>query len=274
MALIDFTGGTAFGQWLGEHAKQARLYAEMAGVNTVILESTDDYAATMKNLAFTLALYSGQMCTTTQNILIPEGGIATNEGHKSFDQVGQDLGAALSGLLGDVRVATAVLGAIASPATSERIAASAQVGRMVHASQTIAHPQFPDAVLQTPQLIALTEADSAIYNQECFGPVAYLVAVKDGAAALAVAQKTLREHGALTLGVYSQNAAYIDQAVKVSLRGKVALSINLTQGIYVNQSAAFSDFHATGGNPAANASYTNLGFVADRFVIVQRRAHV
>ena len=274
VALIDFTGGTAFGQWLGEHAKQARLYAEMAGVNTVILESTDDYAATMKNLAFTLALYSGQMCTTTQNILIPEGGIATNEGHKSFDQVGQDLGAALSGLLGDVRVATAVLGAIASPATSERIAASAQVGRMVHASQTIAHPQFPDAVLQTPQLIALTEADSAIYNQECFGPVAYLVAVKDGAAALAVAQKTLREHGALTLGVYSQNAAYIDQAVKVSLRGKVALSINLTQGIYVNQSAAFSDFHATGGNPAANASYTNLGFVADRFVIVQRRAHV
>ncbi|MBB6578228.1 phenylacetic acid degradation protein paaN [Comamonas odontotermitis] len=274
VALIDFTGSTAFGNWLQSNAKQARLYAEMAGVNTVILESAGDYAATMKNLAFTLALYSGQMCTTTQNILIPQDGIATNEGHKSFDQIGQDLGAALAALLEDPRVATAVLGAIASPATSERITASAQVGRLVHASQKIAHPQFPQAVLQTPQLVALTEADSAIYNQECFGPVAYLVAVKDGASALTVAQNTLQQHGALTLGVYSQNPAYIDQAVRVSLRGKVALSINLTQGIYVNQSAAFSDFHATGGNPAANASYTNLAFVADRFVVVQRRAHV
>lgn len=274
VALIDFTGSTAFGNWLQSNAKQARLYAEMAGVNTVILESASDYAATMKNLAFTLALYSGQMCTTTQNILIPQDGIATNEGHKSFDQIGKDLGAALATLLDDPRVATAVLGAIASPATSERISASAQVGRLVHASQKVAHPQFPQAVLQTPQLVALTEADGAIYNQECFGPVAYLVAVKDGAAALSVAQNTLQQHGALTLGVYSQNPAYIDQAVRVSLRGRVALSINLTQGIYVNQSAAFSDFHATGGNPAANASYTNLAFVADRFVVVQRRAHV
>jgi hypothetical protein len=53
----------------------------------------------------------------------------------------------------------------------------------------------------------------------------------------------------------------------------VALSINLTQGVMVNQSAAFSDFHGTGGNPAANAAYTTLAFVADRFVVVQRRRH-
>ena len=57
-------------------------------------------------------------------------------------------------------------------------------------------------------------------------------------------------------------------------RTRVALSINLTQGVFVNQSAAFSDYHATGGNPAANASYTSLAFVADRFVVVQRREHV
>mgnify|MGYP000541264206 CR=1 FL=1 len=32
-------------------------------------------------------------------------------------------------------------------------------------------------------------------------------------------------------------------------------------------------YHASGGNPAANASYTTLAFVADRFVVVQRREH-
>ncbi|MCK7473684.1 MAG: hypothetical protein MZV49_09430 [Rhodopseudomonas palustris] len=42
-------------------------------------------------------------------------------------------------------------------------------------------------------------------------------------------------------------------------RAGVALSINLTGGVFVNQSAAFSDFHGTGANPAANASYTDCG---------------
>jgi len=33
------------------------VYAEMAGVNTVIIESTDQYAALLRNLAFTLACW-------------------------------------------------------------------------------------------------------------------------------------------------------------------------------------------------------------------------
>ena len=34
-----------------------------------------------------------------------------------------------------------------------------------------------------------------------------------------------------------------------TLRAGVALSINLTGGVFVNQSAAFSDYHGTGANP-------------------------
>ena len=95
VASIDFTGSNEFGRWLMGHARQARVYAEMAGVNTVIVESTDDYAGLLKNLAFTLSLYSGQMCTTTQNLLLPRGGIATDQGPKSFEQFGQDLALSL-----------------------------------------------------------------------------------------------------------------------------------------------------------------------------------
>ena len=80
-------------------------------------------------------------------------------------------------------------------------------------------------------------------------------------------------HGALTLAVYSTRDAVLDAAVRMSWRAKVALSLNLTGGVFVNQSAAFSDFHGTGGNPAANASYADSAFVANRFRVVQRRAH-
>jgi hypothetical protein len=43
--------------------------------------------------------------------------------------------------------------------------------------------------------------------------------------------------------------------------------------VFVNQSAAFSDFHGTGANPAANAALTDSAFVAGRFRVVQNRRH-
>ena len=88
---IDFTGSNAFGRWLIDNARQAQVYAELAGVNNVVIESTDNYKAMLKNLAFTLSLYSGQMCTTTQDIFVPAGGLIPR-GHKSFDDVASDLG--------------------------------------------------------------------------------------------------------------------------------------------------------------------------------------
>ena len=273
VASIDFTGSNQFGRWLQDNARQARLYAEMAGVNSVIIESTDQYSAMLNNLAFTLSLYSGQMCTTTQNIYIPKNGIQTDQGAKSFDQVCDDLAAAVRALVENPRVATAVLGAVCAPETVGRIEEAAGKGRVVLASQALPHPQYPNARIHSPVIVALNEADRATFANECFGPISFLIATESSDSALATAQSTLCEHGALTLGVYSTDRAYIDRTVQLSHRARVALSINLTQGVYVNQSAAFSDYHASGGNPAANASYTTLAFVADRFVVVQRREH-
>ncbi len=81
-------------------------------------------------------------------------------------------------------------------------------------------------------------------------------------------------HGALTLAAYTTDAQVADAAHEASVQGNVALSLNLTGGVFVNQSAAFSDFHGTGGNPAANASLTDAAFVANRFRVVQSRHHV
>ena len=74
--------------------------------------------------------------------------------------------------------------------------------------------------------------------------------------------------------MYSSRDDVIAQAVDVAEDAGVALSINLTGGVFVNQSAAFSDFHGTGANPAANAALTDAAFVAGRFRVVQHRVHV
>ncbi len=272
---IDFTGGPAFGRWLIGHATGKQVYAELAGVNNVVIESTDNYKGMLRNLAFTLSLYSGQMCTTTKAILVPAEGIDTEAGHKSFDEVAADLGAAIEKFLSDPATATAVLGAIQSEATLKRIDEAASVATVVLASKPLPHPEFPLAQVRTPLLLKTEASREGVYMQERFGPICTVVAVPGGAEALvALSERIVREQGALTVGVYSKNEPVMDLMVQATQRAGVALSVNLTGGVFVNQSAAFSDFHATGANPAANASYADSAFVANRFRVVQRRVHV
>jgi hypothetical protein len=78
----------------------------------------------------------------------------------------------------------------------------------------------------------------------------------------------------MTASVYSTSPAVVEQMRSAALDAGVALSENLVGSVFVNQSAAFSDFHGTGANPAANASFTDTAFVAGRFRIVQSRRHV
>ncbi|MGH9520439.1 MAG: phenylacetic acid degradation protein PaaN, partial [Terriglobales bacterium] len=66
--IIDFTGSPEHGEWLERNAHQAVVFTEKAGVNPVVVDSSDDWPGVARNLAFSLALYSGQMCTAPQNI--------------------------------------------------------------------------------------------------------------------------------------------------------------------------------------------------------------
>ena len=122
--LIDFTGGNAFGEWLEEHARQAVVFTEKAGVNTVVIDSTSDFAAMCQNLAFSFSLYSGQMCTAPQNLYLPATGIATDDGVKSPAEVGAGIGAALDRLLGDDARAVELLGGIVNDGVVERLEAA------------------------------------------------------------------------------------------------------------------------------------------------------
>jgi phenylacetic acid degradation protein paaN len=273
--LIDFTGSSAFGTWLETHATQAVVFAEKSGVNSVVIDSTDDYEGMVRNLAFSISLYSGQMCTTPQDLLIPATGVETDQGRRTFDDVCADLAAAVDGLLGDPKRAAAVLGAIVGPDVVSRVdAASGGPGAVVRRSASIEHPEYPDAVTRTPLLVRVTAVDTDAYARECFGPVSYLVATEDTSESLEIWRRTMRDQGALTAGVYSTEPSVLARAEAIAVEGGVSLSINLTGGVYVNQSAAFSDYHATGLNPAATASFTDDAFVAPRFHVVQWRRHL
>ncbi|MEU5778480.1 phenylacetic acid degradation protein PaaN [Streptomyces venezuelae] len=272
--LIDYTGSTSFGDWLEANARQAQVYTEKAGVNTVVVESTDNYKGMLANLAFSLSLYSGQMCTTPQNLLIPRDGIRTDAGAKSYDDVVADLAASVNGLLGDDARANGILGALVNPDVKSRLEAAAGLGEIALPSREIANPEFPDAVVRTPVIVKLDGAKpdaEAAYLSECFGPVSFAVAVDSATDAVELLRRTVRDKGAMTVGAYTTSEEISAAVEETCLEECAQLSLNLTGGVYVNQTAAFSDFHGSGGNPAANAALCDGAFVANRFRVVEIR---
>ncbi|WP_089253623.1 phenylacetic acid degradation protein PaaN [Asanoa hainanensis] len=271
--IIDFTGSTEFGDWLEANARQAAVYTEKAGVNTIVVDSTDDFAGMCRNIGFSLTLYSGQMCTTPQNILVPAGGIETDQGHKSFDEVAAGIAATVAKLTGDPARAVELTGAIVNDGVLTRLSEVESVGEAVLPSSPVAHPAFAEATVRTPTVVKLTSADAAVYGREWFGPISFVIATDSTAASIDIFRSTVLAKGALTAAVYSTSELVLSAVEDASLDAGVHLSCNLTGGVFVNQSAAFSDFHATGANPAANAALTDGAYVSNRFRVVQSRRH-
>jgi phenylacetic acid degradation protein paaN len=272
--LVDFTGSNAFGDWLERNARQATVFTEKAGVNTVVVDSTDSFKGLCQNLAFSFSLYTGQMCTAPQNVYLPSAGIDTDDGHKSVEEVAAGVETALGKLLGDDARAVELLGGVVNDGVLQRLNDAPARGKVLVESRVVQHPAYDDAVVRTPTLIGLSAADADVYESECFGPVAYLIETGGTDESIELFRRTVTEHGAMTAGVYSTSPQVIDAMRDAALDAGVALSENLTGGVFVNQSAAFSDFHGTGANPAANASYTDTAYVASRFRIVQSRRHI
>ncbi|MEE6259234.1 phenylacetic acid degradation protein PaaN [Plantactinospora sonchi] len=269
--IIDYTGSTEYGDWLEANARQAVVYTEKAGVNTIVVDSTDDFAGMCRNIGFSLVLYSGQMCTTPQNILVPAAGISTDQGHKSFDEVAAGIAGVVGKLTGDPARAVELTGAVVNDGVLARLNEADGVGEVLLASRTVDHPTYPGAVVRTP-LVAKLGADAvSTYGREWFGPISFVIATDSTTHSLALFRQTVGEQGALTASVYSTDETVLDATETAAIECGVHLSCNLTGGVFVNQSAAFSDFHGSGANPAANAALTDGAYVASRFRVVQSR---
>ncbi len=272
VGIVDYTGGPAFGTWIEENARHAVVFTEKAGVNSVVLDSASDLKAVTSNLAFSLSLYSGQMCTTPQNIFIPADGIRVGDEQKSFEDVASAIVQAVNRLLGDPRRASELLGAIQNEETVQRIEQAARAGgEVLRASEPMANERFPEARVRSPLILKVNADQRHLFMREVFGPIAYLIATENTEQSLALAAEAARECGAITASVYSTDASVLALAEDVMGEAGAALSCNLTGQCFVNQSAAFSDFHVSGANPAGNATLCDAAFVANRFRFVQSR---
>jgi phenylacetic acid degradation protein paaN len=272
--IIDFTGNSVFGSYL-ENLKGKEVFTEKTGVNSVILDSVADADKVAANLAFALSLYSGQMCTAPQNFYIPEGGIDTPNGKLSVEEFGQKLADNINGLADNPKAGPFVLGAVQNKKTSERVSkADALGGKVILASRSIENPMFKNARTATPVVLQVEADKKEVYSQELFGPIALLIKTKNTEQSVALAKEMAINHGAISCGAYTTNVNTKELIADEMALAATPVSFNLTGGIYMNQNAAFSDYHVTGGNPAGNASFTNPEFINRRFTWVGHREPV
>ncbi|HNP06313.1 MAG TPA: phenylacetic acid degradation protein PaaN [Cyclobacteriaceae bacterium] len=272
--LIDYTGSSAFGDYL-EAIPGKTVFTEKTGVNSVILDSVDDIDKVVANLSFSVNLYSGQMCTAPQNFYIPEGGIKTADGAVSFDEFAQKFVESINSLVDNPKAGPFVLGAVQNKKTSARVVeAESLPGKVWLKSRTFENPMFKNARVATPVVVEIDGSKKEIFSKELFGPIALLIKTKNTDESIALAKEMAMEHGAISCGAYTINDEVREQIADEMALAATPVSFNLVGGIYMNQNAAFSDFHVTGGNPSGNASFTNPEYVTKRFTWVGHREPV
>ena len=268
VGIVDYTGGSRFGDWLEHNVTHAEVYTEKAGVNSVIVESADDLSSVFRNLSVSMTMYSGQMCTTPQNVFVSKDGVSTADGVVPYSAVVDGFVAAIDGLLGDDARAATILGAIKGADSLDRVEQAGGGGSVLSASRPVVSEEFPDAVIRTPVIVEVDGEDKDVYMREMFGPVIFVVRTSGPAESIALATEAAKTNGAITWLAYSTDETVMSSIIDAAVDAGVSVAFNLTGGLFVNQSAAFSDFHATGANPAGNSSLTDPAFVVRRFRVV------
>ena len=268
--LIDYTGGSTFGDYI-EGLNGKTVFTEKAGVNSVILESVNDPKAVFGNLAFAASLYSGQMCTAPQNVFVPAGGISTSEGHLSFDEVVSGIAAAIKGLVENPKMGPFTLGAIQNDVTKNRVLKTLENLNVALGPLECVNPEFADTRVLSPSVVVVDAKDADTWQHECFGPILFIVKAADSNECLSLTAASAVNKGAITCQCYSTNETFMNEVENTMNAVFTPVSFNFTGAAFVNQHAAFSDLHVSGGNPSGNASFTDALYINRRFVWVGNR---
>ena len=271
VGIIDYTGGPVFGALVESVAAEHRkvVFTEKAGVNCVILDSTDDLDKAMDNLAFSLTLYSGQMCTAPQNIFIAKNGMMVGGEHIPVDAVAAKLREKIDALVNNEKAGPGTLGAVQNPLTAARVAEASALGfEIVRSSEAIAQPGFDGSRSMSPLVLKTDTAHADVYTKEWFGPISFIVVTDTFDDSLNEVVSSVHQHGALSSLVFTTNADHMQKAEDAIVSAGAPVAFNFNSFVWVNQSAAFSDFHGTGCTPAGNATFADWQFVTNRYNVV------
>jgi phenylacetic acid degradation protein paaN len=269
--MIDYTGGNYFGNYVESLGKTC--FTEKAGINSVILDSCENLDSVAQNIAFSISLYSGQMCTAPQNIYIPADGVKTAAQNFTYDEVVEKISSSIKNLMENPKAAAPTLGAIQNDQTISRIneKVKSNTATAIKLDVKVENQEFSSARILVPTIITANADEPKKYLEECFGPLIFLVKTNNREESLQIVKKSAEEHGAITCLAFTTDQNFMNKVEDEMNSVFTPVSFNFTGAAFVNQHAAFSDLHVSGGNPSGNATFTNTEFINKRYIWIGNR---
>ncbi len=202
---VNSTGSTRVGRIIAEKSARhlKRCLLELGGKSPLVVLRDANIDAAVKAAVFGSFLYQGQICMSTERIVVDEA-IA--------DIFVQKFAARARGLkMGDPANGDAcVIGPMAFKESGERL--NALIDDAVKKGGKIVAGGYADGAVMPATVIDHVTPEMSIYDEETFGPVTTIVRSKDVEDAIQIANDT--SYG-LSSAVFSQDAAL---ALKVAMR--------------------------------------------------------
>ncbi|AXE33296.1 aldehyde dehydrogenase family protein [Chromobacterium phragmitis] len=269
--LIDYSGRRDFANWLHTNAGQARVLAQTGGSSPVILHSTDDYHGLIRNLAFGLCSYSGQLCTSPRRLHLSTLGIDTPLGTIAPEQFGQDLTSAIDQLLDEQPAPSQLLGAIVNVQHYEHALHIPQerASQILRLGGPVEWPQESAARALSPTLLLIPPSSSDAAQDELPPPITPIYVHSNWQMLLdATKEQIVREH-ALGIALYAMDTHVVEEVERLAFEHDSLLSVNFCGSYYPSQCSIFADIH--GGKDPYNSGFNTPQFYSGRLKWREKR---
>jgi acyl-CoA reductase-like NAD-dependent aldehyde dehydrogenase len=223
---ITFTGGTIAGDALAKAAGAKKFLAELGSnaANIVLADANIKDAA--KKIASASFEASGQQCISAQRIIV-EAPV-----FESF--LTEFVSAAQSLKVGDPYEETTDVGPMVSSATADRVMKMIQDAKDRHL-QIALEPTRKDCIV-SPGIIVNPTADSSIWRDEVFGPLACVIKAQDAEDALKMANDS----------EFGLQGAVFTQSLKMAMKFSDEFEVG---SLWVNEASRFRlDMYPFGGS--------------------------
>ncbi|MEZ4272322.1 MAG: aldehyde dehydrogenase family protein, partial [Myxococcota bacterium] len=236
VACIAFTGSTAVGTHIAVKAAQQlkRVNLELGGIDPLIIFEDADLEVAVRGAAWARFLNAGQVCTSAKRIYVVQS-IA-----ESFTE--RFVAHAQSIKVGNGMDPTTDMGPMISETALQRVesqvkSAIKQGAKLLSGGQRLTG--HGPGYFWAPTVLNDVQPGTTTVNEEVFGPVASILAVKDADEAIALAAKS--EYG-LGANIYTQNLTYAMRAMSQIKAGTFWINDPLSD----NDAAPFGGMRKSG----------------------------
>ena len=262
-AMIVFTGSRGVGISINASAARTpntqdhikRVVAELGGKNAIIVDADADLDEAVLGVVDSAFGYAGQKCSACSRVIVLDA-IYDSFVHRLVE-------ATRSKAVGSAEDPTFAIGPVIDAEARERIMATIERSK---ADNTLAYPDAgqivpPEGYFVLPHLFIDVKANSALAQDEIFGPVLAVIRVKDLDEALRVANGTPY---ALTGGVFSRSPNTLETVKRRFRVGNLYVNRKITGALVDRQ--PFGGFKMSGvGSKAGGPDYL-LQFLVPRTI--------